>query len=87
MLRSHPKKNKSVEKWHSRARLIDLKRTRITIIGREAANPAENTYSMDTARNLCIVDTESSTIDYFADNQAIMNEIFGVTVSFVTVDN
>jgi len=87
MLRSRPKKNKSVEKWHSRARLIDLKRTKVTIIGREATNPAENTYNMDTARNLCMVDTDSSTIDYFADNQAIIDEILGVTVTFVSVDN
>ena len=32
MMRLFPKKSKSVKNWHSKAMLIDLRKTRITII-------------------------------------------------------
>jgi hypothetical protein len=40
--RSPPKKSKAVKKWHSRARLIDLRKTRLTIIKTEVTRVEDN---------------------------------------------
>ena len=86
MLKFHKKRELTVRNWHSRALLINLKKTKISIVGSETASPIEYAQSTGTTSIPYMTNNEGSDIDYFADNQTIIDAIFGATVSFVPVD-
>jgi len=52
MLSSNTKKNKVIRKWHSKAMLIDPKRTKITIINAAASNLNDSAESIQTVDDL-----------------------------------
>ena len=80
------KRSKTVTKWHSKAMLIDPKKTRITIVGSDA-DEFENRYNMDTRFVTGTTGNKDSSAHNSAENLAIISEIFGTEVTFVLVDN
>lgn len=86
MFGARKKKSKSIGNWHGRAMLIDLKKTRITILGRDH-NSVENKFDVDRRFKTNFPGTQESKVDTAAENMEVICEIFGTEVSFELVEN
>lgn len=82
----HAKRSRTVKEWHSRAMLVDPKKTRIMIVTNDK-EAFENRYYTDATFVTGIAGNNDSGEDKSAENLAMISEIFGTEVSFVPVDN
>ncbi len=83
---NHSKKMKAVNKWRSRARLVDISKIKLTIIQGETANVIENKCEEVPVDSAVANTTDVSNKDDFADNGTVLAEIFGTQVSFELID-
>ncbi len=80
------KKMKAVTKWRSRARLVDISKIKLIIIQGETANTIENKHEEEPVNPPASSTTNISNSDDFADDEAILAEVFGTSVSFEPID-
>ncbi len=83
---NHPKKMKAAKKWRSRAMIVDIRKIKLIIIQGETANIIENKSEEEPADPSITTISNFSSEDEFADNKAILAEVFGTSVSIEPVD-
>ncbi len=80
------KKMKAANKWRSRARLVDIRKIKLTIIQGETTNVIENKCKVVPVDPSAANITDVSNKNDFANNEAVLAEIFGTPVSFELID-
>ena len=77
MFSSLKKKTKALGIWHSKAMLVDPKKTKITIVGSETADLFEDRRNPNAVFVLDTVGTEDASEYESAEYLAILAEVFG----------
>ena len=80
------KKTRAAKNWHSKAMLVDPRKTKLTIISSEPYSLIETACNLGEMDVSVMVDTETSNVDDFDENLGTPDEIPGTAVSFVLVD-
>ncbi len=80
------KKMKAANRWRSRARLVDISKIKLTIIQGETANVIENKCEEVPVDSVVASTTTVSNKDDFANDEAVLAEIFGTPVSCELID-
>ncbi|HEX9261798.1 MAG TPA: hypothetical protein VF893_04650 [Candidatus Bathyarchaeia archaeon] len=80
------KKYKAAINWHSRAMLVDPRKTRLTIINGERPELPEGSFMKETIDAPATFNIAALLGDDFSEHTEIMDEDFGTPVSFMLVD-
>ena len=82
---SRTKRTGAAKKWHSKAMLVDPRKTKLTIINGERSDLAEAAFEKSTVAASTEFNIGAIVSCDFPDNSEIAAEIFGTPVSFVLV--
>ncbi len=83
---SRTKRPGAAKKWHSKAMLVDPRKTKLTIINGERPDLAETAFEKSPVTASAELNVNAPVSCDFPNNSEIATEIFGTSVSFVLVE-